>query len=464
MTTTVKNPDAALIADFASKLRGKIILPADLEYDDSRKIWNAMIDRRPVLIVRCTGTADVINSVKFARENNFLVSVRGAGHNIAGLSLADGAMLIDLSPMKRVWVNPQMRIAFVSPGATLGDLDCETQAYGLATSLGIASTTGVSGLTLGGGFGWLSRSYGLAADNLLSAEVVTADGNVLQASEKENTDLFWALRGGSGNFGIVTSFQFKLHPVGPQVLAGLIVHPFKNAKKVFRHYRSFTSSAPDEATCWAILRKAPPLPFLPPEVYGKEVVILAAVYAGDMKEGEKVLESLRRFGNPIADVIGPTSFVAWQKAFDPLLTSGARNYWKSNNHTELADDLLDILIEYTSQLPSSATEIFIGQFGGAINRVAPDATAYPHRNANYVFTVHTRWENSEDDIKCIEWSKELFDETVTYSTGGVYVNFISEGENRIAAAFGSNYERLAKIKSKYDPENFFRVNQNIVPA
>jgi FAD/FMN-containing dehydrogenase len=464
MTTTVNNLDAALIVDFASKLRGKIILPTDTEYDESRKIWNAMIDRRPALIVRCMGTADVTTSVKFARENNFLVSVRGAGHNIAGMSLADDAMVIDLSPMKGVWVNPQRRTAFVSPGATLGDIDCETQAYGLATPLGIASTTGISGLTLGGGFGWLSRSFGLTTDNLLSAEVVTADGNVLQANEMENTDLFWALRGGSGNFGIVTSFQFKLYPVGPQVLAGLIVHPFQDAEKVFRHYRSFTSSAPDEATCWAILRKAPPLPFLPPEVHGKEVVIMAAVYAGDMKEGEKVLEPLRRFGNPITDVIGPTPFVAWQKAFDPLLTSGARNYWKSNNHIELSDDLLHILIEYTRQLPSSATEIFIGQFGGAINRIALDATAYPHRNANYVFTVHTRWENCADDLKCIEWSKELFDETASYSTGGVYVNFISEGENRITAAFGSNYERLAKIKSKYDPENFFRVNQNIVPA
>lgn len=464
MTTATKNLDAALIADFASKLRGKIICPVDTEYDESRKIWNAMIDRKPALIVRCMGTADVANGVKFARENNFLISVRGAGHNIAGMSLADGAILMDLSRMKSVWVNPRTRTAFVSPGATLGDIDFETQAYGLATPLGIASTTGISGLTLGGGFGWLSRRYGLTADNLLSAEVVTADGNIVQTSENENADLFWALRGGSGNFGIVTTFRFRLHPVGPQLLAGLIVHPFENAKEVLRHYRNFTSSAPDEATCWAILRKVPPLPFLPPVIHGKEVVILAVVYAGDMKEGEKVLESLRSFGNPIADVIQPTPFTAWQKSFDPLLTSGVRNYWKSNNHTELKDDLLEILIEYTRKLPSSATEIFIGQLGGVINLVATDATAYPHRNANYVFTVHTRWENKMDDIKCIEWSKELFDKTVPYSTGGVYINFISEGENRVAAAFGSNYGRLSQIKSKYDPENFFRVNQNIIPA
>ncbi|HEX5170587.1 MAG TPA: FAD-binding oxidoreductase [Cyclobacteriaceae bacterium] len=464
MTTAVKGLDTILTADFASKLLGKIVLPGDPEYDESRKIWNAMIDRKPALIVRCVGTADVVNCVKFARENNLSVSVRGAGHNIAGMSLADDTMLIDLSPMKWVWVNPQTHTAFVSPGATLRHVDHEAQAYGLATPLGIASTTGVAGLALGGGFGWLSRAYGLAADNLLSAEVVTADGKVLQASEKENTDLFWALRGGSGNFGIVTSFQFKLYPVGPQVLAGLVVHPFRDAENIFRHYRSFTASAPEKATCWVILRKAPPLPFLPPEVHGKEVFIIAAIYAGDIKEGEKILEPLRRFGNPIADIIGPVPFSAWQQAFDPLLTPGVRNYWKSHNFTELADGLLDILIAYTRQLPTPSTEIFVGQLGGAINRIAPDATAYPHRNANFVMTAHTRWENSSDDTMCIDWAKKLSDKTAQYSTGGVYVNFISEGEDRVAAAFGSNYERLAQIKLKYDPENFFRVNQNILPA
>lgn len=464
MTNAVKEPDSVVTTDFASKLLGKIVLPGDEEYDESRKIWNAMIDRKPALIVKCMGTADVVNCVKFARENNLLVCVRGAGHNIAGMSLADDAMLIDLSLMKSVWVNPQTRTAVVSPGATLRQFDHEAQAYGLATPLGIASTTGIAGLALGGGFGWLSRAYGLAADNLLSAEVVTADGKVLEASEKENTDLFWALRGGSGNFGIVTSFRFRLHSVGPQVLAGLIVHPFQDARKVFNHYRSFASSSPDQATCWVILRKAPPLPFLPLEVHGKEVFVIAAIYAGDIKEGEKILEPLRRFGNPIADVIAPVHFAAWQQAFDPLLTPGARNYWKSHNYTALADDLLDILIEYARQLPSPSTEIFVGQLGGAINRIAPDATAYPHRNANFVMTVHTRWESRSDDMMCIEWAKELADKTAPYSTGGVYVNFISEGENRIAAAFSSNYERLAKIKLKYDPENFFRVNQNILPA
>jgi FAD/FMN-containing dehydrogenase len=351
----------------------------------------------------------------------------------------------------------------VAPGATLHDVDHETQAYGLATPLGINSTTGIAGLTLGGGFGWLSRSYGLTADNLLSAEIVTADGKVIYASEAENADLFWSIRGGSGNFGVVTSFQFKLYPVGPQILSGLIVYPFNDAKKVLQHYRNFLSTASDKVTCWVVLRKAPPLPFLPQEVHGTEVVVIAVMYNGDMKEGEKALEALRKFGNPIADVVSPHPFAGWQQAFDPLLTKGARNYWKSNNFTGLSDDLIDILVEYSGKLPSPMSEIFIAQLGGAINRVAPDATAYPHRNANFVMNVHTRWEDASMDKQCIDWAKKLSDKTTPFSTGGVYVNFISEGEERVAGAFGSNYDKLAQVKRKYDPDNFFRVNQNIKP-
>jgi FAD/FMN-containing dehydrogenase len=471
MSTSIKTLDgkdvvlsSEAITGLRLQLTGSLILPGDVEYDDTRKIWNAMIDRKPALIARCTGTADVVNCVKFARENNLLVSVRGGGHNIAGLSLANDSFLIDLSNMKSVWVNPKSQTAFVSPGATLRQVDHETQAYGLATSLGINSTTGVAGLTLGGGFGWLSRSFGLAADNLLSMEVVTADGKVVQANENENADLFWALRGGSGNFGIVTSFEFKLHPVGPQVLAGLIVHPFKDAEKVFKHYRDFAATSPDKATAWVVMRKAPPLPFLPAEVHGTEVFVIAAIYSGDISEGEKVLEPLRRFGNPIADVIGPVPFAAWQQAFDPLLTPGVRNYWKSLNFKELSDGLIGNLIEFTNNLPTPLSEIFVGQLGGEINRVPEDATAYPHRNANFVVNVHTRWEDKSSDSECIGWAKKLFDKMSQYSTGGVYVNFISDGEERVDAAFGSNYQKLAAIKQKYDPNNFFRINQNIKPV
>lgn len=453
-----------IIDSFRSQLTGTVICETDPGYDEARTIWNAMIDRRPALIAKCMGTADVVSAVKFAREHNLLTSVRGGGHNIAGMALADNAMLIDLSPMKWVRVNPETKTAFVAPGATLRHVDHETQLYGLATSTGINSTTGIAGLTLGGGFGWLSRSYGLTIDNLVAAEVVTADGSVINVNEKENADLFWAIRGGSGNFGIVTSFQFKLHPVGPAVLAGLIVHPYKDAKKVFEHYRNFVSTAPDKATCWVVLRKAPPLPFLPAEVHGKDVFVIAAIYAGDLKEGEKVLGPLRQFGNPIADVIGPVPFAAWQQAFDPLLTPGARNYWKSHNFTELSDGLIEILLEYSAKLPSPLSEIFIGQLGGAINRVAADATSYPHRNANFVMNVHTRWEDRSMDDHCIDWARKLFDQTAPYAMGSVYVNFISEGEDRVEAAFGANFEQLGKIKQKYDPDNFFRVNQNIKPV
>jgi FAD/FMN-containing dehydrogenase len=423
-----------------------------------------MIDRKPSMIARCVSSADVMHCVKFAREHNLLVSVRGGGHNIAGMAAANGSLMIDLSLMKWVHVNAAAQTAYVGPGTTLRLMDHETQAFALATPLGINSTTGIAGLTLGGGFGWLSRSFGLTVDNLLSADVVTADGNLVKANEKENADLYWGLRGGGGNFGVVTSFHYRLHPVGPMVLAGLIVHPFKDAGKVFRHYRDFVAHAPDKLTCWVVMRKAPPLPFLPPDVHGKEIFVVAVLYAGDMKEGEKVLEPLRKFGQPIADVVGPAPFEGWQQAFDPLLTPGARNYWKSHNFTELSDGAIDALIEYAGNLPTPLSEIFIGQLGGAINRVSPDATAYPHRDAKFVLNVHTRWEDKGMDGKCVEWAKKFFDATARYANGSVYVNFISDGEERVANAFGVNYERLAKLKKKYDPSNFFVTNQNIRPT
>ena len=451
------------IDDFKSRLLGSVLRMGDPGYDEARALWNGMIDRRPSLIARCAGTADVICSVKFAREHNLLVSVKGAGHNIAGMASSNGSLMIDLSPMKWVRVDPEARTALVGPGATLRAVDHETQAFGLAIPLGINSTTGIAGLTLGGGFGWLSRGLGLTIDNLLSADVVTAEGKLIRASEKENADLFWGIRGGGGNFGVVTSFQFRLHPVGPQVLAGLIIHPFKDAGKVFRHYRSFVAQAPDKLTCWAVLRKAPPLPFLPQEVHGKEIFIIPVLYAGDIKEGEKILEPLRKFGQPIADVVGPSALAGFQQAFDPLLTPGARNYWKSHNFTELPDGAIDTIIDYAAQLPTPLSEIFVGHLGGAVNRVPKDATAYPHRDAIFILNVHTRWEDKGLDAKCVDWARKFFDASAQFATGGVYVNFISEGEERVRAAFGGNYERLAKLKKKYDPSNFFRTNQNVNP-
>jgi FAD/FMN-containing dehydrogenase len=448
------------------RLRGTLCLPGEPGYEQARTIWNAMIDRRPAAIVRATGAADVIAGVRLAREHGLVLAVRGGGHNIAGNAVCDGGLMIDLTPMKSVRVDPTARTARVEPGVTLGEFDREAQAFGLATPTGINSTTGVAGLTLGGGFGWLSRKYGLTIDNLISADIVTANGELVHASEKENADLFWAVRGGGGNFGVVTSFEYKMHPVGPQVLSGLIVHPFSKMKELCDGYRRVVASAPDELTCWFVVRKAPPLPFLPPEVHGKEVFIFAACWCGDLEKGKKAIAPLEALGKPIANVIGPHPFAGWQTAFDPLLAPGSRNYWKSHDFTSLSDGLIDTLIEFAGKLPTPECEIFIGHLGGAVNRVPAQATAYPHRNIEFIMNVHTRWSDKAQDKACIAWARELFDKTAQFATGGVYVNFMPEDETQRVqkGAYGPNYDRLAKLKAKYDKDNLFRQNQNIVPA
>jgi FAD/FMN-containing dehydrogenase len=392
------------------------------------------------------------------------VAVRGGGHNISGNAVCEGGLLIDLSPMRSVRVDPKKRTARVEPGVTLGEFDKEAQAFGLATPLGINSTTGVAGLTLGGGFGWLSRKFGFTVDNLLSADVVTADGALVQASAAENPDLFWAIRGGGGNFGVVTSFEFKLHPVGPNLASGLIVHPFAPARELLAAYREVAAAAPDDLTVWVVLRKAPPLPFLPAEVHGKEILVFAVCYAGEPANAEKALAPLRALGKPIADVIGVQPYAAWQTAFDPLLTPGAFNYWKSHNFTALSDGLLDTLVDYVGTLPTEECEIFIGQVGGASSRVGADATAYPHRDANFVMNVHTRWRERGHEQSAIKWAREFFAATAPHATGGVYVNFMPEDEtDRVRGAYGGNYTRLATLKAKYDPDNLFRLNQNVQP-
>ncbi|HEX9691286.1 MAG TPA: FAD-binding oxidoreductase [Gemmatimonadales bacterium] len=457
--------DAASVASLQEQLAGRLLRPGDEDYDEARTIWNAMIDRRPGLIVECDNAADVQHAVKFARQHRVLVAVRGAGHNIAGNAVCDGGLMISFAKMRGVSVDAGARRARVEPGATLGDLDSATQAHGLATPVGINSTTGVAGLTLGGGFGWLSRKYGLTIDNLLGADVVTADGELIRASADENQDLFWGIRGGGGNFGVVTSFDFALHPVGPEVLAGLIVHPFADASAVLRAWRDFCANAPDELSVWVVMRKAPPLPFLPEEVHGTEVVVLAAVYAGDIKAGEQALAPLRAHGKPIADVIGPTPYAGFQSAFDPLLTPGARNYWKSHDFRTLTDEALDTLSGYIATLPSPHCEVFLGQMGGATNRVAADATAYPHRDVEFIMNVHGRWEDASDDDRCIAWCREMFDAAAPFATGGVYVNFMTEEESsRVAGgAYAGIYDRLGRLKGRYDPDNVFRMNQNIAP-
>jgi FAD/FMN-containing dehydrogenase len=445
-------------------IKGRVLATKDSGYEEARQVWNAMIDRRPAVIVQCMQADDVPPAISFARKNRLELSIRGGGHNIGGYALCDNGVTIDFSRMKKVRVDAEKRRAYVEPGATLADLDEATQAHGLATPVGINSTTGIAGLTLGGGFGWLTRKYGMTIDNLVSVEIITAEGKKIRASANENGDLFWAVRGGGGNFGVVTQFEFQLFRIGPEIVAGLIVFPFNQAKQIITKYRQFVDSAPEELNVWVVLRKAPPLPFLPETVHGKEVVVLPVFYCGAVAEADKLIAPLRDFGTPLGEHIGAQPYVQWQKAFDPLLTPGARNYWKSHNFTELADGALNSIIEFAGKLPSPQCEIFIGLIAGAPNRVAPNAMAYGHRDARFVLNVHGRWDEAADDEKGIGWAREFFQASAPYASAGAYVNFMTAEEgDRVAAAYGSNYGRLVEIKRRYDPENIFHLNQNIKP-
>lgn len=455
--------ESSALEEFKKTIYGKVITPHDADYDSARMIWNGMIDRYPGMIVQCSGTADAIKAVLFAKKHHLLISVRGAGHNIAGRALENHVLLIDLSQLRYVHVDPEEAIATVSPGATLADVDQEAQMYGLALPVGINSTTGVAGLTLGGGFGWLSRKYGMTIDSLISAEVITVDGSRIVCSKEKNPDLFWAIRGGGGNFGIVTSFKFKLHKVGPVVFSGPVIFDIKEAKEVLHRYREFCKNAPDEVTVWAILRHCPPFPFVDGSYHGKTVLILVGIYIGPIEEGKAILSKLKLLGNPLGDGLAPHPFTGFQKAFDPLLTPGARNYWKTNNFMDLNDQLIDTLLEYALKLPSLHSELFFAQMGGETNRVAKDATAYPHRDVNFIMNVHTRWEDKSEDDRCISWARNFFEATKPFATGGTYVNFVSEGDDNIEGTYSENFKKLAAIKAKYDPNNALRSNLNIRP-
>jgi FAD/FMN-containing dehydrogenase len=465
--TTLSNGKTALSEDavrtFAEHLRGELLRPGDGGYEEARLIWNGMIDRRPVLIARCSGTADVMDAVTFAREHELLLAVRGGGHNIAGNAVCDGGLVIDLSEMRAVHVDPAARTARVQGGATGGDLDRETQAFGLATPGGIISTTGVAGLTLGGGFGWLSRPYGLAADNLLSADVVLADGSFVTASPREHVDLFWALRGGGGNFGVVTSFEFRLHEVGPEVLFGPTVYRLEDAPAVLQHVRAFVREAPRACSVYLDLLTAPPFPFLPVEAHGTKVLSVIQFYAGNVEEGEAVLRPLREYGDPLADAVAPMPYTTAQSISDDLYAKGARNYWKSHNLTALSNGFVDALVACAEELPTPQSDILIHHLGGVINEVAPEATAYPHRDTAFVVTPGGRWKDPADDERCIAWTRDCYDALAEHASGGTYMNFLSEREGGEQNAYGSNYERLARIKARYDPDNRFRMNQNVHP-
>jgi hypothetical protein len=445
-------------------LTGRLLRAGDADYDDARRVWNAMIDRRPALIVRPRNVADVRAAVRHAGEYGHVVAVRGGGHNVAGTGVCDGGVLIDLSAMRVVAVDHQARVAQVEGGAHLADLDRAVGAHGLATTGGVVSSTGVAGLTLGGGFGWLARKHGLAVDNLLAVEVVLANGEIVQASAEENTDLFWALRGGGGNFGVVTRFSFRLHRLGHAVLFGPTLYRLEDAPRVLRHYREFCEKAPRECCVWAVLFNAPPFPFLPERHHGTPVLSLMQCFAGDdLSRGERVLAELHKAAEPIGDGVAPVPYGQAQQFLDQAYAHGARNYWSAQSYVELPDETIDTVVENAAELPAEESDILISQLGGAIDDVARDATAYPHRGIRFAVNVGARWRDPVDDERCVAWTRESGASLAPGASGGRYVNFIAESSDSDGSAYGTNFERLRSVKRRYDANNLFRVNQNVAP-
>jgi FAD/FMN-containing dehydrogenase len=445
------------VSDFRAQLRGELLRPDDPGYDEARRVWNAMVDKRPALIARCTDADDVRAAVRFAREQGLPVSIRGGGHNVAGLAVVEGGLMIDCAPMKGIAVDPVARVARAEAGLVWGEFDAATQQHGLATVGGVVSTTGIAGLTLGGGQGWLTGKHGLSLDNLLAAEVVTADGERIRASAEEHPDLFWALRGAGANFGVVTSFEFSLHSVGPTVLGGMVIHPLARAGEVLRFYREFAAAQPDDLTTYAALLTAPD---------GNPVVAMVCCYAGAVEDGERAVAPLRRFGPPVADLIGPMPYVDAQGLIGQGFPHGRLNYWKSTLLQEIADGTVDALVDFAGRTPSPMSAIAIADTHGAYGRIAPDATAYAHRDLPFDLVVLSSWTNPADTARNIAWTRDLYDAVRPFAPTGVYVNDLDgdEGQARIRDAYGANYPRLAALKATWDPTNFFRTNHNILPA
>jgi len=459
--------DAEAIQGFVEGVRGPVLRPGDQGYDDARAIWNALIDRRPALIVQCTGAADVVDAVNFAREQGLLLSIKAGGHNVAGNAVNDGGLVIDLSQMRGVHVDPSTQTVRAQGGATWGDADRETQLFGLAVPGGVVSTTGIAGLTLHGGVGHLRRKHGLSIDNLVSVDIVTADGQLRRASATENEDLFWAVRGAGSNFGVVTSFEFQAHPVGPMVMVGAVFYPQADGRTVLPAWRDYMASAPEELSSLAIFWNVPPHEPFPPEHHGKPVLIVAAAYSGSVEDGEPVVQPLRELARPLIDLSGPWPWLGLQSGFDALFPKGELRYWKSRALGELTEAAIDEIADFASRRPTPLTDIVIWHHGGAMSRIGETETAYGGRDAPFLVTGEVNWTDPSQNDEAIAFGREFWAALERHSTGGVYLNFPGLGEEKeelVRAGYGVNYERLAALKAKYDPTNLFRMNMNITPA
>jgi FAD/FMN-containing dehydrogenase len=468
---TLTGADAVLgetvVERFASGLRGELLRPDGTAYDEVRKVWNGLMDKHPALIARCAGVGDVIDSVNFARENDLLVAVRGGGHNVAGNGVCDGGLVIDLSPMKGIRVDQKRRSVRAESGATLGDLDRESQVFGLATPMGVVSETGIAGLTLGGGIGWLRRKYGLSSDNLLSVDLVSADGKFLTASETENADLFWGIRGGGGNFGVVTSFEYRLHPVGPEVMFCFVLYPGERAKEVLNLCQQYVAEAPDEVSPLVMVGRVPAVEMFPERWHGEPMIAVAAMYVGEAEEGERVLRPLRELGEDIADLSARMPYTVAQSLFDEDYPAGWRYYWKSQNISGLNDEVIEHLVTHAQAAPSDHSTVDVWYQGGAMSRIEASESAFGDRSAPIWIGVEANWEDAQDDEANISWVRECVADMRRFSGRGAYLNFagfLEEGDQLIREAFGQNHKRLVGLKNKYDSTNLFRLNQNIKPT
>ncbi|MEO8199676.1 MAG: FAD-binding oxidoreductase [Gemmatimonadota bacterium] len=464
LDTSAKTPESQALEMLRTQLRGQLLLPGADGYNEARAVWNGMIDRRPAAIIRCLGVSDIVAGVNFARQQEATLSIKAGGHNISGLAIGDGAITLDLSLMRGVWTDPTTRTARAQPGALLGDIDRETQLHGLATALGFVSNTGASGLTLGGGFGYLSRRFGWTSDNVLSMDMVTADGRMVRASENENSDLFWALRGGGGNFGVVSSIEYQLFPVGPEILGGGIAWPAERAAEILEMYRQVSASAPPEFSLVAVLRIAPPAPWLAKEIHGKPIVALFACHSGLIEEGVTAMAPIKGMGSSVGDIVQRRSYVSQQSLLDATQPNGRRYYWKSEYLSSVEPGVLELAIQHAQRMRSPHSAIVVFPLGPGVQQRSDNHSAVGNRDARFVFNITASWDKAEDDAANIDWARSAWRDMRKFSTGGTYINFLTEeeGDERIKAAYGKNHARLVQAKTAWDPRNLFRMNKNIL--